>query len=61
MERLFKKIDNELRTATDPSQIGTPHARLAVIISEEDWMRAIYRAYELGKADRSAEIRSLIG
>lgn len=60
-QRIFKKIGNEIRSALTADQIGAPHALLGVVLYDEDFDRALCRAYELGRKDHAADVRDLLG
>jgi hypothetical protein len=58
--RHFKLVGIQLKSAHDADQLDAPHANLAVVPDNEAWMRAIQRAYSLGRQDKAADIRAAL-
>lgn len=63
MRTRYWKIENgDLRSALSPGQLDAPHAIVGVVIRrDEEILRLVMRAYQLGQEDAKADMREVIG
>ena len=60
MERVFKKIDGELRSGPE-HMLSSPLSVVGAFSDDEQLMRLFYRVYELGREDQKRDFRNMIG